>query len=303
MTSSAATISDQPSTAAPSSRGMIPLNLQLSLSDQLYRQAKIDEENQRLKKKSSKGEGGSSKKGKKSSKKSDAAAAEENDEDLYPMIKVTRGGELPEGVTESGNEDNDQDETARKTKKLDPHRALNIDLEDKPVPKTSTPPVPVQEPPLPPPSKPTENPAATTKKPKKKKTTEKEGKSKRERGDYKELLSPMEEIDKPILPPATTSAPVSTKSEEKPKKKKTATKKTKEAKSSDAFLFDMMSDDIQSTASSTQQYNEQTAYKPVAQSDDLIIVRTIQTRSSSFHSVHLISSRNLRSFQVHLLLN
>lgn len=280
MMSNVSTIADRPATA-PTSKGTIPLNLQLSLSDQLYRQAKIDEENRRLKKKS-KGEGGSSKKGKKSSKKSDAAAAaaaDENEEDLYPTIKVTRGGELPEGAAESGNEDNDQEGTGgKKNKKIDPHRALNIDLEEISAPKTATPPAPVQEPP---PPKPTESPAATTKKPKKKKTTtEKEGKPKRERGDYKELLSPTEEIEKPVLPSA---APVSTKSDEKPKKKKTTTTKTKQAKSSDAVLFDMMSDDIQSTTSSTQQYNEQNLYKPVAQSDDLIIVKIL-----SFNSLYCL---------------
>ncbi|CAF4693786.1 unnamed protein product, partial [Rotaria magnacalcarata] len=81
--------------------------LQLSLSDQLYRQSKIDEENRRLKKKS-KSDGGSSKKGKK--KGLNTTNVDDNEEDLYPVIKVTRGGELPEGVTESGNEDNDNDE-------------------------------------------------------------------------------------------------------------------------------------------------------------------------------------------------
>ncbi|CAF4439284.1 unnamed protein product, partial [Adineta steineri] len=91
------------------STGAFPANLQLSLSDQLYRQSKIDEENRRLKKKS-KTDNGSSKKGKKSTKKSDSTTVDEVDEDLYPIIKVTRGGELPEGVTESGNEDNENDE-------------------------------------------------------------------------------------------------------------------------------------------------------------------------------------------------
>lgn len=251
----------------------------------MYRQSKIDEENQRLKKKS-KGDGSTSKKGKKS-KKSDAAAADENEDDLYPVIKVTRGGELPEGANESGNEDNDQEGGGKKNRKVDPHRALNIDLDEKPIPKPANPP-PVQE--LTPPPKLVENPTATTKKPKKKKSTEKEGKPKRERGEYKELLSPTDDTEKAIVPPA---APVPTKSEEKPKKKK----KSKETKSSDALLFDMMGDDIHPTSPSNQQYNEQIAYKPIAQSDDLIIV---SQRSSSFSSP---SFRNLRSFQVHLLLN
>ncbi|CAF4718978.1 unnamed protein product, partial [Rotaria magnacalcarata] len=46
---------------ATTSKATLPANLQLSLSDQLYRQSKIDEENRRLKKKS-KSDGGSSKK-------------------------------------------------------------------------------------------------------------------------------------------------------------------------------------------------------------------------------------------------
>ena len=250
-----------------SAKGTIPLNLQLSLSDQLYRQSKIDEENRRLKKKS-KSDGGSSKKGKKS-KKSDATAADENDEDLYPVIKVTRGGELPEGANESGNEDNDQEGTGKKNRKIDPHRALNIDLDEKAVPKpVIPPPPPVQEPP----PKPIESPPATTKKPKKKKSTEKEGKPKRERGDYKELLSPTDDTEKTVVPQPTAAA-VSTKSEEKPKKKKKAKEsKSLEPKSSDALLFDMMSDDIHPTSSSNQTYNEQIVYKPIAQSDDLTIV-------------------------------
>ena len=249
-------------------RGTIPMSLQLSLSDQLYRQSKIDEENRRLKKKS-KGDGGSGKKGKKS-KKSDSGAAEENEEDLYPVIKVTRGGELPEGTTESGNEDNDKDEAAGQNKKLDPHRALNIDLDEKPFEKKPTPPpVPVQEAPL----KPTENPPSTTEKPKKKKkkttttTTEKEGKSKRERGDYKELLSPIDTEEKRVVP--------TPKSEGKPKKKKTKEGKSTEKKPSNAPIFDMMSDDIHPNGISNSQHNEQNIYKPVAESDHLTIVSTL----------------------------
>ncbi len=256
-----------------SSKGTIPANLQLSLSDQLYRQSKIDEENRRLKKKS-KSDGGSSKKGK---KKSDAATGgDDNDEDSYPTIKVTRGGELPEGVTESGNEDNDNDEHGGKNKKHDPHRALNIDLDEKSIP---IPPVKIQEPV----SKPIENlPPITekSKKIKKKKTSEKEEKSttskpkkKRERGDYKELLSPVDDEEKRVVPPpikTTTVLPsAKTTSEEKPKKKKT---KSTEKKASPSPLFDMMSDDINSTNSSNQQYNEQNVYKLVAQSDNLTIV-------------------------------
>jgi len=256
------------------SKGTIPANLQLSLSDQLYRQSKIDEENRRLKKKS-KADGGSSSKGKKSSKKSDTTTADDIDEDLYPTIKVTCGGELPEGVTESGNEDNENDEPVRKNKKYDPHRALNINFDEKP----PTPTIQIQEP-IP---KPIENPPSTTekaKKPKKKKTTEKEeklplskSKQKRERSDYKELLSPADEEEKRVVTPVTsTTTTAAATTEEKPKKKKAKEKKSTDNKTSAPLLFDMMSDDINPTDSSNQQYNEPNAYKLAAQSDNLTIV-------------------------------
>ncbi|CAF4203003.1 unnamed protein product, partial [Adineta steineri] len=120
-------------------KGTIPANLQISLSDQLYRQSKIDGENRRLKKKS-KSDGGSSKKGKKSSKKSDISAIDENEDDIYPTVQVTRGGELPEGITESGHEDNDDEIGSGRNRKYDPHRALNIDFNEKPIQATYTPP-------------------------------------------------------------------------------------------------------------------------------------------------------------------
>jgi len=109
-----------------------------------------------------------------------------------------------------------------KNKKHDPHRALNIDLTEKAIQKTPTPPVQTQEP-IP---KPIENPPVTIKKPKKKKTGEKEPKSKpkqkRERTDYKELISPVDDEEKRIVQPPTT---VTNLPEEKPKKKKTKEKK------------------------------------------------------------------------------
>ncbi|CAF1070728.1 unnamed protein product [Rotaria sordida] len=43
-------------------------------------------------------------------KKSDTTVIDNNDNDIYPTVQVTCGGELPEGATESGNEDNDHDE-------------------------------------------------------------------------------------------------------------------------------------------------------------------------------------------------
>ncbi|CAF0892405.1 unnamed protein product [Rotaria sordida] len=274
-----------------SSKGTIPANLQLSLADQLYRQAKIDEENRRLKKKS-KSDSGSSKKGKKTSKNSELTTVDDNDDDLYPTIKVTRGGELPEGVTESGNEDNENDQPVGKNKKYDPHRALNIDLDEKPLQKMSTPPTEIQEPI----AKPVENPPTIMekqKKTKKKKAIEKEekpstskSKSKRERSDYKELLSPADDEKESVVPsPSNTTAAApppppppptaTTTTEEKPKKKKTKEKKSTNNDNSAPLLFDIMSDDINPTSTSNQQYNEQNVYKLAAESDYLTIETSI----------------------------
>ncbi|CAF0909312.1 unnamed protein product [Adineta ricciae] len=276
------------------SKGAIPSNLQVSLSDQLYRQAKIDEENRRLKKKS-KVDGTSSKKGKKSSKKSDTVAADDNDDDIYPTIKVTRGGELPEGATASGNEDNDDDNNTKvgnKNKKYDPHRALNIDLNEVPKP-TPSPPQPKQtsqkpvDVPSPPPPESHEKP----KKPKKKTTAEKEAKAtnsktklkKPERSDYKELVSPIDDEETTAPPPPASS----TIPNEKPKKKKTKEKKSTsktaaaEANQSAPLLFDIMSDEIPSSNQSTQQQNEQDLYKLAAQSDNLTVEYSIVSKTSA----------------------
>ncbi|CAF4906513.1 unnamed protein product, partial [Rotaria sp. Silwood1] len=93
-------------------------------------------------KKKSKIDGESSKKKrKKSSKKSDTTAIDDNDDDIYPTVKVTRSGELPEGATESENEDNNHDVPIEKNKKYDSHRALNIDLDEKPIQSIPTPPM------------------------------------------------------------------------------------------------------------------------------------------------------------------
>ncbi|CAF3480966.1 unnamed protein product [Rotaria socialis] len=265
--------------------GMNPASLPVSLSDQLYRQSKIEEEDRRLKKKS-KIEGGSSKKGKKSSKKSDpaATAADDNDDDdVYPTVQVKRGGELPDGVTESGNEDHDDDDTSRgKNKKIDPHRALNIDLNEKPIQSIPTPPPPPPPPPVisqakePSPEK-VKTAPEKTKKSKKKKTTEKQDEaststSKQKHHDYKQVESPVhqEEENRPTPPPP---APVT---QEKPKKKKVKEKKvvSEIATKTDTpapLLLDIMSDDIHSTNQSEKQQNEQDGYRIAAQSDDLTI--------------------------------
>jgi hypothetical protein len=294
MEASSTMINSENRPASAVTKGSIPASLQLSLSDQLYRQAKIDEENRRLKKKS-KADGGSSKKGKKS-KKSDDAAADDNEDDLYPTIKVTRGGELPEGVHESDNEDKDYQEPVGKNKKADPHRALNIDLDAKAIPKMPAPPVQVPEPP----PKPVEvaPPAAEKpKKAKKKKTSEKEEKptagktkAKRERSDYKELLSPADDEEKRGISPSASTTTISSATvpveatatsatpEDKPKKKKSTTTTSKEKKSSKEnanpapLLFDIMGEDINSNYSSNQPSNEEIVYKLAGQSDHLSIV-------------------------------
>ena len=288
--------------ALTSGRGSIPASLQLSFPDQLYRQAKIDEENRRLKKKS-KGDANGTKKGKKSSKKSDSnptsAPVDENDEDLYPTIKVVRGGELPEGARESDHED--EGVYSGKNKKQDPHRALNIDLDEQTITKMSSPTVaPIIAAPPTPAAEPVKKSSTTTtvtEKPKKKKTKEEKatsskGKSKRERSGYNELGSPADDEQKeqrvaspaaPVSPapptPITIVAPAAT--EEKPKKKKTKEKKsTKESSATTTaaapaspLLFDMMSDDINPTGPSTFQTKDEHIYKSLTQSEHLAIVR------------------------------
>ncbi|CAF1332418.1 unnamed protein product, partial [Rotaria sordida] len=153
-------------------------------------------------KEKSKTDGKSSKKGKKSSKKFNITVIDDNDDDIYRIAEVTRGGELPEGATESGNEDNDHDVIVGKNKKYDPHRALNIDLIPKQV---ETPPILTGKP----------------KKSKKKKIIEKQeqsstskSKHKRERSDYKRLLSPADEEEN-----CPTSTPPPSAIAKKPKKK------------------------------------------------------------------------------------
>ncbi|CAF4241712.1 unnamed protein product, partial [Rotaria sordida] len=91
------------------SQGTNATSLQLTLSDRLYRQAKIDEENRRLKKK------------------------------IENRCKITHGGELPENATESENKGNDNDVRVEKNKKYGPYRALNIDLNEKSIQSIPTP--------------------------------------------------------------------------------------------------------------------------------------------------------------------
>ena len=209
-----------------------------SLSDQFYRQSKIDEENRRLKKKS-KSDGKSKKK---SSKKSGLITVDDNDDDdLYPNIKVTRGGELPEGITESGNEDNADEFIGKKKPKIDPHRALNIDLNEKPVVRPPPPPPQVE---VRAPSPPVEN--ATKLKKKKKKIKEED-----------KLPSPAPTI------------------EEKPKKKKQTKpvpSPSTDTNTSAPLLLDIMNDDLSTINLSDPQSNGHESYQFVAQSDHLILV-------------------------------
>ncbi|CAF1176453.1 unnamed protein product [Rotaria sordida] len=168
------------------SQGTNVTRSQLIPSDQLYRQAKIYEEN-----------------------------------------RLTRGGELPEGAAESGNEDNDHDVIVGKNKKYDPHRALNIDLSEKPIQSIPTSPPLLTSQLKEPVPKQIETPPILTGKPKKskkKKIIEKQeqsstlkSKHKRERSDYKELLSPADEEEN--CPTSTPPLPAIAK---KPKKKKSS---------------------------------------------------------------------------------
>ncbi|CAF4243445.1 unnamed protein product, partial [Rotaria sordida] len=130
--------------------------------------------------KKSKPDDESSKKGKKSSKKSNIAVIDDNDDDIYRIAKVTRGGELPEGATESGNEDNDHDVIVGKNKKYDPDRAHNIDLREEPIQSIPTSPPPLTSQLKEPVPKQVETPPILTgkpKKPKKKKIIEKQEQS------------------------------------------------------------------------------------------------------------------------------
>lgn len=217
----------------------ISSHLPSSLSDQFYRQSKIDEENRRLKKKS-KGE-------KKSKKKSHLPSVDDNDDDLYPTIKVTRGGELPDGMTESGNEDTEGD---KKNKKADPHRALNIDLNDKPV---------AIQPPPPPPEVP-KPPSPPVEKPKKLKTKKKV----------------KEEENIAIAPPPVV--------EEKAKKKKKS-KPSTDANTSAPLLLDIINDDISSMNPSDQHTPGQDTFQLAAQSDHLIIVNE---KKSSYELINFV---------------
>ncbi|CAF4027415.1 unnamed protein product [Rotaria sordida] len=282
---------------------------QLILSDQLYRQAKIYEENRCLKKKS-KPDDESSKKGNKSLKKSNITVIDDNDDDIYRIAKVTCGGELAEGATESGSEDNDHDAIVEKIKKYDPHRAFNIDLSEKPIQSIPTSPPPLTSQLKEPVPKQVETPPILTgkpKKPKKKKIIEKQeqsstlkSKHKRERSDYKELLSPADEEEK--CPTSTLPPPAIAK---KPKKKIIVRNKP--------LLLDIITDDIHLTNQSEQQYKEQDTYKLVAQSGNypsiarVDVTFLLKNRTSfiidhiNIHCIDSMSSKLLNTTSANLI--
>ncbi|CAF1563186.1 unnamed protein product, partial [Rotaria sordida] len=255
--------------------------------------------------KKSKPDDESSKKGKKSSKKSNITVIDDNDDDIYRIAKVTRGGELPEGATESGNEDNDHDVIVGKNKKYDPHRALNIDLSEKPIQSipTSLPPLTSQlKEPVP---KQVETPPILTGKPKKskkKKIIEKQEQSatskfkyKRERSDYKELLSPADEEEN--CPTSTPPLPA-------------IAKKNKEKK---IIIRNNNNNDIHLTNQSEQQYKEQDTYKLVAQSGNypsiaqLDVTFLLKNRTSfiidriNIHCIDSMSSKLLNTTSTNLI--
>ncbi|CAF0737741.1 unnamed protein product [Brachionus calyciflorus] len=99
----------------------IPISIPgVTSSDSYYRMSKIDDENKKLKKKMK------SKAGKDSKKKKSKNDVEEDDEDEenIPVVKIL-ANEMPDGV----NNDSDDDKNKFKDPK-DPHRALDIDLDE-----------------------------------------------------------------------------------------------------------------------------------------------------------------------------
>ncbi|CAF4232827.1 unnamed protein product [Rotaria sordida] len=71
--------------------------------------------------------------------KTDAKVIHDNDDDIYPTVKVTHGGELAANATESENKGNDNDVRVEKNKNYGPYRALNIDLNEKSIQSIPTP--------------------------------------------------------------------------------------------------------------------------------------------------------------------
>ncbi|CAF4322565.1 unnamed protein product, partial [Rotaria sordida] len=146
--------------------------------------------------------------------------------------KVTHGGELPENATESENKDNDKDMRVEKNKKYDLYRALNIDLNEKPIQS------------IPSPSPVTSQLKESVLKLEQLSTLK--SKHKRECSDDKELLSPADEegngpSSTPSPPPPTTA--------EKTKVKISSSEITTivYTNTSVPLLLDIMTDDVHPT--------------------------------------------------------
>ena len=103
----------------------IPINIPgVTSSDSYLRMSQIDQENKKLKKKMKIKKGDKSKK--KSSKKNQVGEDEEEDEDEDkegPVVKVL-SNEMPEGAAE------DSDDGKSKRDINDPHRALDVNLDE-----------------------------------------------------------------------------------------------------------------------------------------------------------------------------
>jgi len=92
-------------------------------SDSYYRMTQIDMENKKLKKKMKNKLKNNDKKGKKSKNKNDVEE-EDDDEDDMPVVKVL-ANEMPEGAVD----DSGDDERSKRALN-DPHRALDINLDE-----------------------------------------------------------------------------------------------------------------------------------------------------------------------------
>ncbi|CAF1223260.1 unnamed protein product, partial [Didymodactylos carnosus] len=322
----------------------LPISLALSSSDQYYRQSKIDEENRRLKKKMktkstsqdstdivSDVKGKKSRKSKKQSKHTTDTTTNvnnenENDDDFYPKFQVKRGGELPEGAQEN-EEDIEDDENNKNMKKNDPHRALNINLEDIIKPKQQQVSV-VQDtaPPV------LQSSLSQTKESHKKKTKDKRKSPKdvdtkptiptskqRTRSDYNELLSPNNDDNHQKSPVTTqnesttvkkkSSKKGETKNELKPSVNNTEEKSSKKKKkkttevtpvdnnniNTETQLFDIMNDDQFNTEQTSINNTVADDYKLAAQSSNIRVEYSISPTSTNNHLNVKFLLKNLTS--------
>ena len=99
----------------------IPLSIPgVTSSDSYYRMSQIDNENKKLKKKmklkAAAGKGGK--------KKKNVPLEDEDEEDDLPVVKVLKN-EMPEGAV-----DDSDDDDKKKKNSNDPHRALDINLDE-----------------------------------------------------------------------------------------------------------------------------------------------------------------------------